>query len=591
MIQQMNLLKDWTDRLIYLQMPESSGRQFRGGILCPACIKIHGRSMDALFPFLYMAKVTGEEKYKKAADELFWWSEYNVTRSDGSMVNDPNNDWRGITVFMVSQLAESLLFFEDLLGGKTRAAARKRLEDSSSYLCNMIDGLKTNVNYYFGCGLALELAGAYLNNDGFRKKGKELIYRSIRYIGDDGLIFGEGKPADFITRKGCRPVDIGYNGEESIPSLVQYSLSTGDEYIKKIAVSVMEAHMDFFLPDGGWDNSFGTRNSKWTYWGSRTSDGCQLAYAALGKERPEFMEVAYRNMMLLKACTRDGLLYGGPMYEEAGEEACVHHTICHAKMLAICSAKGYDIEMPVKSYDFMKKGIRKYICDQVVVVKNQDWYVSCSAVDYHYAPDSTPGGGSIGLLWNRQYGPVLAATMTRYYLLEDANMQIPKSMPIHCQTPGIQRSVGEQAGFSVYDDNAELETMESEGFEKIVVNGHLSSRDSDNAYERFQFTYSVMETCCRITGRTAASHAILTLPVISRKSDEVVRIANEEIKILSEGKWLRIRCQKGRLRIRGEETGNYHREFHPVGGFTYLPVYAELTEDEEIAVELTAGQK
>lgn len=52
--------------------------------------------------------------------------------------------------------------------------------------------------------------------------------------------------------------------------------------------------------------------------------------------------------------------------------------------------KGYDIEMPVKSYDFMKKGIRKYICDQVVVVKNQDWYVSCSAVDYHYAPDSTP---------------------------------------------------------------------------------------------------------------------------------------------------------------------------------------------------------
>ena len=63
------------------------------------------------------------------------------------------------------------------------------------------------------------------------------------------------------------------------------------------------------------------------------------------------------------------------------------------------------------------------------------------------------------------------------------------------------------------------------------------------------------------------------------------------IKILSEGKWLRIRCQKGRLRIRGEETGNYHREFHPVGGFTYLPVYAELTEDEEIAVELTAGQK
>ena len=32
--------------------------------------------------------------------------------------------------------------------------------------------------------------------------------------------------------------------------------------------------MDDLKLDGGWDNSFGTRNNKWTYWGNRTSDGC-----------------------------------------------------------------------------------------------------------------------------------------------------------------------------------------------------------------------------------------------------------------------------------------------------------------------------
>ena len=32
------------------------------------------------------------------------------------------------------------------------------------------------------------------------------------------------------------------------------------------------------LPDGAWDNSFGTRNYKWSYRGSRTSDGCAAGY-------------------------------------------------------------------------------------------------------------------------------------------------------------------------------------------------------------------------------------------------------------------------------------------------------------------------
>ena len=68
------------------------------------------------------------------------------------------------------------------------------------------------------------------------------------------------------------------------------------------------------------------------------------------------MEVAYRNMMLLKACTRDGLLYGGPMYEEAwGRSVCSPHHLPCEKCWQSVPLKGYDIEMPVKSYDFMEK--------------------------------------------------------------------------------------------------------------------------------------------------------------------------------------------------------------------------------------------
>ena len=42
-------------------------------------------------------------------------------------------------------------------------------------------------------------------------------------------------------------------------------------------VAALRTHMEFMLPDGAWDNSWGTRNYKWSWWGSRTSDGCHPA--------------------------------------------------------------------------------------------------------------------------------------------------------------------------------------------------------------------------------------------------------------------------------------------------------------------------
>ena len=77
-------------------------------------------------------------------------------------------------------------------------------------------------------------------------------------------------------------------------------------------VASMKTHLEFMLPDGGWDNSFGTRNYKWTWWGSRTTGGCQPAYALLADRDPNFIEAAIRNTKLLDECTVNGVLMGGP---------------------------------------------------------------------------------------------------------------------------------------------------------------------------------------------------------------------------------------------------------------------------------------
>ncbi len=87
------------------------------------------------------------------------------------------------------------------------------------------------------------------------------------------------------------------------------------------------------LPDGAWDNSFGTRNYKWSYRGSRTSDGCAAGYGLA--DDPVLQEAFRRNTQLLERCTQDGLLYGGDIFAAAGEPPCVHHTFGHARGLAV----------------------------------------------------------------------------------------------------------------------------------------------------------------------------------------------------------------------------------------------------------------
>lgn len=66
---------------------------------------------------------------------------------------------------------------------------------------------------------------------------------------------------------------MGYNLEESLPLLIQFSVHAQDAQSLQFYAARMRDHLAFLLPDGAIDNSFGTRHNKWTYWGSRTSDG------------------------------------------------------------------------------------------------------------------------------------------------------------------------------------------------------------------------------------------------------------------------------------------------------------------------------
>lgn len=64
--------------MIKVQIINPLNSKLNGAFDCPACETVHARVMDSVYPFFYMAKATGEQKYLQAGIAAFEWGK-NVT--------------------------------------------------------------------------------------------------------------------------------------------------------------------------------------------------------------------------------------------------------------------------------------------------------------------------------------------------------------------------------------------------------------------------------------------------------------------------------------------------------------------------------
>src|SRR5271170_1594926 len=470
------LLQAWCDGLLAHQETAIPDPAIRGALLCPACAIIHGRCGDALYPLLRVAHTTGNSKYVEAAILVHDWSQQQVSRADGSWINDVTlSSCKGITVFHSIALAEAIHHHGAILDTATRQRWTDRLASAAKFLDTFITIDTGNINYPVTSSHCFALCAQVLGDHHYLDRARQMAHASLDYFTPNNLLFGEGHPQTAITAKHCRPVDLGYNVEESLPALAQYALLTNDKPVLDQTIAALRTHMEFILPDGAWDNSWGSRNYKWSYWGSRTSDGCHPAYVLLAPHEPKFLEVAHRNLELMAACTHNGLLYGGPHYFEHGDKPCIHHTFTHAKSLATVLDNNVAQLTPSPRLTLPRDepyGLKSYPEIGTHLATVGPWRATITGYDFEYIERVQSGGGGAGggghasggalsLLYHQTLGPILTASMTEYQMIEISNQQVHLDKPHMCLTPRIE-FVGKQTYTSLSDFEATLNFLSQE---------------------------------------------------------------------------------------------------------------------------------
>ena len=601
------LFKTWCDGIIARQITEFRDPAFHGALLCPACGILHGRCGDAVYPLLKMAHSTGDGKYLRAAKLVHQWSQAQVSRADGSWVNDVSlSAWQGITVFHSIALAEALAHHGEVLDAATRGIWTDRLAAAAKFLDSFITIQTGNVNYPVTATLAFVLCGQVLGDPHFIDRGRTLAQRVMQQFTPDGFLFGEGHPLDGISPKGCRPVDLGYNVEESLPSLALYSLLAEDKPVQQQVVSALKAHMEFMLPNGAWDNSWGTRNYKWSWWGSRTSDGCHPGFVLMANHDPRFREVARRNAELMAACTHDGLLYGGPDYNAHGDLACIHHTFTHAKALATVLDRGSFPAQPARPALPRDEpyGLKTFPVIGTRLAAIGPWRATITEYDWEYREDVQAGaggasgghvsGGALSQLFHRELGPVLVASMTEYELIEISNQQQYRGGPHMPLTPRIEYAAG-KAYTSLNDYKAVLTAEHAEGavtFDargQLLTSAHQPLPKSDARYHAaYRLREAAVELAASATGLPAGKGQLqLIVPVLARATDRVEQLDPRTVRIVKPAGTLTVTTDAAQ----GFAPIPHARTFNLVPGFEAVPLTIAMEAGQEVSVRLAAAAK
>ena len=544
-----HLLKTWCDTLLSYQV-QTNTPYTNNALLCPACHVIHGRIADLCFPLTVLWAKTGENSYLEQADRLIDWAEYNLNNENRLWRNDVSNPWFGTSAFAAMSIGEAVFYFGDRLPRCCKEKWMSIFTRMADVFAKMGEEFNPVTNYYCGIAALLALAWRLTGNVHYYDRAKYWIGHVLTRFDNEGLLYGEGYPME--VSDGSHTIDMGYNLEESLPLLLRYGTLTG-EHMDFLRARLHD-HLAFLLPDGGIDNSFGTRQNKWTYWGSRTSDGL-IEGLALVLDDPVFADACARVLTLYETCTHEGLL-AMPMAHECKEPTCLHHTFTHAKALAmlVCA----DHVPPVAKTPLPHEGIRLYQNGRLALVSRGGFRATFSAVNAMFLPDyASNGGGSMNLLYHKDYGVICAATSAYYQPSEVLNQQYLRYAD---QSPCMTAQFVVNGSMACMDQNVTL-----------IVEGTSVCAKA----EAWQAKYTITD---EVDIALTCQDGVYNLPIVCKKHSTVVLsedrcsvTIDEKLTVTSDVPLI-VDCKK--------------RIFNQTSGLLYLPLSAAVQGNAHLNIKL-----
>ena len=463
-----------------------------GAITCPQCKLYHTRAAEAVYPFAFEYKQTGNKTYLNAAINIGNWL-IRQQQENGSWLETPE-EWTGTTTDQVLMMTMAYPILKSHLPKNEARQWLHSIEMAGDYLEKVMSPQFASINYCATTTASLMYINSLINKKSYQNKARELAHQVIAKMDHDYFLTGEGGRV-FGVKYG---VDLGYNMEMSLWGLALYARLANDDFVATCVEKSLESHLAFVYPDGSLDASWGIRSNKWTCFGSATSDGCQLLFSLFVDKNNQYRTAAIRNMQFLETCTQGGIVGFGPLYYDIFENLpCIYPTFTKAKNMAMTIAfvkADAGVMAPLPSD---KKGIRYFPTLNVVAARSEQWCTTISAYTYKDPAGERskymhrPTGGSICNLWLKGHGYFQASSQTIYKRWEP--MSFPEMQEVRPLTPRIEFE-SELGNFTnLYEFDALLTQNEKNGTFMVTSIGELKNSKQQEGGISYRLSHTISD--------------------------------------------------------------------------------------------------
>lgn len=564
------MLKKLDSTLFSLQNIEELSPDY-GAVWCNHCNLYHTRAAEAVYPFAYEYRITGDIKSRDAAIKLGNWL-IRQQENDGSWKETPE-EWTGTTTDQLLMMAQAYPILKDHLSPVDKDIWLKSMEMAGEYLTNTMSPEFASINYVATTTATLMVLYNTIEDTKYVEKARELAHKVIAKMDDDYFITGEGGRV-FDAKYG---VDLTYNMEMSLWGLALYAKLSGDEVVMRKVLKATEKHLQFIFPDGSLDGSWGIRSNKWTCFGGATSDGTQVLFSLLADHDDRYRTASLRNLNFIKTCMNHGLIgYGPQHWEVMADDPCIYPTFAKAKNLAMAHALLEEEKNAYPELPSDKNGLYVFPTLNIANIRTDNFCATVTAYGYKdpKGPESKymfrPTGGAISNLWLKDYGFLQASSQTEYHRWEP--MHFPEVTNLECLTPRIEFSNSNGYFTNLYEFDAVTNFQQTGDAVKVSVYGELKNRNQEPG--GIGYSYEYLFAGESVTKKVHLRyHSIkdtikIIEPVIQYRNTTIVQESPNKVVLSKGSQIINFELEEGNAVLSsGENADNYWSPYPALQGY------------------------